>query len=168
MSRATGTVVSILVAVSAAALLYVDWGSRHRAHAIDGDTILMDGRHLRLAGIDAPELKQQCRDADGRWYNCGLIAKAALEMLIHPPANLECRDIGERSYNRAVVICTVDGADLGGTMVWLGHAIDLTMFSHGRYAVQQEAARGARRGIWGGSFVEPYEFRQQAKKDKTP
>ncbi len=151
-----------------AVLLYVDWGSRHRARVIDGDTIVMDGRHLRLAGIDAPELRQQCRNAEGRWYACGLIAKDALETLIHPPADLECRDIGERSYNRIVAICTVDGIDVGATMVWLGHAIDLVHFSHGRYAAQQEAARTAHRGIWSGSFVDPYEFRHQAKKDKVP
>lgn len=166
MNRSTPAVVTFLVV--GAALLYVDWGSRHRARALDGDTLVMDGRHLRLAGIDAPELRQQCRDADGRWYNCGLAAKAALEMLIHPPADLECKDIGERSYNRVVVTCTIDGADLGATMVWLGHAIDLVHFSGGKYAAQQEAARTARRGLWQGSFVEPYEFRQQAKKGRNP
>ena len=144
------------------------WGGRHRVHAIDGDTLAMDGRHLRLAGIDAPELRQQCRNAEGRWYACGLIAKDALETLIHPPANLDCRDIGERSYNRVVATCTVDGVDVGATMVWLGHAIDYEHFSGGRYAAQQEAARVARRGIWQGAFVEPAEFRREAKKDRTP
>ena len=33
---------------------------------IDGDTLHVDGKKIRLTGIDAPELHQTCRDAQAR------------------------------------------------------------------------------------------------------
>ena len=45
-----------------------------RARVIDGDTIELSGRHVRLEGIDAPEIAQTC----GRWligtWPCGTAA----------------------------------------------------------------------------------------------
>lgn len=35
------------------------------AIAIDGDTLRIDDRRIRLSAIDAPELSQTCRDATG-------------------------------------------------------------------------------------------------------
>src|SRR3954453_8833511 len=32
---------------------------------VDGDTIVLDGRHVRLDGIDAPESDQICQDRNG-------------------------------------------------------------------------------------------------------
>ncbi len=44
---------------------------------IDGDTIEVAGRVIRLYGIDAPELGQVCRIGE-RAYDCGKIARTAL------------------------------------------------------------------------------------------
>ncbi len=62
--------------------------------AIDGDTLDYHGQRIRLAGVDAFELGQECRittaekDADGMirnrsgFYDCGLESKRAMEMFI--------------------------------------------------------------------------------------
>ena len=47
------------------------------AHIIDGDTIKINGKKIRLFGIDAPELKQKCG-----WWDCGKEAKWWLELLV--------------------------------------------------------------------------------------
>ena len=42
---------------------------------VDGDTLVMDGKRIRLAGIDAPELRQVCQRKDRDWP-CGTEAKS--------------------------------------------------------------------------------------------
>lgn len=48
---------------------------------IDGDTIALGDQRIRLWGIDAPEIRQQCV-RDGATYPCGRAAKAILEALV--------------------------------------------------------------------------------------
>ena len=38
---------------------------------VDGDTLELGGRRVRLHGIDAPEAAQPCRDAEGAAWPCG-------------------------------------------------------------------------------------------------
>ena len=51
------------------------------ATVLDGDTIEVDGRMIRLEGIDAPELGQTCVRFD-KEVDCGVIARAALLDLV--------------------------------------------------------------------------------------
>jgi endonuclease YncB( thermonuclease family) len=37
------------------------------ARVIDGDTIVVDGEHVRLQGIDAPEKRQTCTAYGQEW-----------------------------------------------------------------------------------------------------
>ncbi|MGD2006456.1 MAG: hypothetical protein PVJ90_04390, partial [Pseudomonadales bacterium] len=48
---------------------------RGRAQIIDGDSIRVQGVEIRLHGIDAPEGRQLCQDAQGRDYRCGDVAR---------------------------------------------------------------------------------------------
>jgi endonuclease YncB( thermonuclease family) len=45
---------------------------------IDGDTIEVHGTRIRLAGVDAPESKQECQRPDGTAWRCGQQAALAL------------------------------------------------------------------------------------------
>ena len=48
---------------------------------IDGDTIVLDGKKVRLKGIDVPEMKQECTsNINGKKekVRCGEIAKQKL------------------------------------------------------------------------------------------
>jgi hypothetical protein len=43
-----------------------------QASVVDADTIEIHGQRIRLAGIDAPESDQLCRDANSNHYRCGI------------------------------------------------------------------------------------------------
>ena len=43
---------------------------------IDGDSLVVNGKSIRLVGIDAPQGVQWCHDAKGIDYRCGVMATA--------------------------------------------------------------------------------------------
>lgn len=130
-----------------------------RARVVDGDSLELAGHRVRLFGIDAPEGRQDCRDARGRTYACGREARDALAQLIGNQS-VSCAPVGE-SYNREVAICTANGRDLSEAMVRAGHALELRQHSRGRYSDAEREARNARRGLWAGDFERPSRWRQE-------
>lgn len=70
----------------------------------DGDTISLKSRNIRLFGIDAPELKQQCYDFNGKAWNCGLVAKLFLYELTKGE-DITCVMQSIDLYKREVAIC---------------------------------------------------------------
>lgn len=100
-------------------------GTQHRPYAIDGDTIVVEGQHIRLFGIDAPELNQTC---DG--VQVGRQARARLQQLIDN-AKLACSVRSTDRYGRAIAVCTDLGRmlDIGQEMVREGYA-----FAYRRYS----------------------------------
>lgn len=61
-----------------------------KARVIDGDTIEIEGEEIRLAGIDAPEMGQWCRDVEGYRYRCGRKAAEFLQSGINDA--VQCTD----------------------------------------------------------------------------
>lgn len=68
---------------------------------IDGDTLQLNGEIFRLYGIDAPELKQTCKDSRKRDWSCGRASKAFLEGLI-VGRDVECVSKLKDRYQREV------------------------------------------------------------------
>jgi endonuclease YncB( thermonuclease family) len=129
------------------------------ARVIDGDSLELAGHRIRLFGIDAAEYRQDCRDARGRGYACGVAARQALVDAIGR-AGVSCTPVGE-SYERDVALCSANGRDLGEAMVRAGHALELPQYSRGRYTAAEREARNARRGLWAGEFTPPAQWRQE-------
>lgn len=125
----------------------------------DGDSFSLGARKLRLNGIDSPEYRQTCADAQGRPWDCGKAARAALERLLLEPG-LKC-DAGARDrYNRALARCTTDVTDdVAAAQVRAGFAMTHEFEGMRDYGDEEDAAREARRGIWQGSFVRPDDWR---------
>ncbi|MEM5472394.1 thermonuclease family protein [Hoeflea sp. AS60] len=119
---------------------------------VDGDSLAMGKRRLRLKGIDAPEIKQRCRK-DGLEYGCGVEAASFLRGLVGRQA-VDCRGEGIDRYGRDLVRCKVGDVDLNATMVRSGHAI-----AFGDYKLVEAEARSERAGLWAGDFQQPKEWR---------
>jgi endonuclease YncB( thermonuclease family) len=135
-----------------------------RASVIDGDTIEMRGRRIRLNAIDAPEASQTCRAKTGSWP-CGRRAASALTDLI-ASRTVSCRPSGTDRYGRLVAGCAVGGVDIGSWMVEQGWALAFRRYGTD-YVAAEERARAAGVGVWAGSFVPPWDFRAGASREVT-
>ncbi len=124
-----------------------------RARVVDGDTLVLDGKRLRLVGIDAPELRQICQ-RNGQDWPCGTEAKGYLSGLIGD-ATTTCEADGSDKYGRILAVCTVGNRDLNAAMVDGGHAI-----AFGDYETEEAVARQNRMGLWAGTFDAPRQWRQ--------
>ena len=128
------------------------------ATVIDGDTIIVQGQHIRLWGMDAPEEGKTCTRRDGTVVNIHDTALVALtEVIGISPVRCEYRMTDRRG--RPVHICSVNGGDLGGALVAQGRARDWPYFSNGYYAAQDAEAKAAHRGIWGMTCDDPFSGR---------
>lgn len=129
-----------------------------RVSVVDGDTLKMGQTRIRLFGIDAPESRQACQTATGRDWWCGTEASQAMRALAQGrTATCHVQDIDR--YGRAVAICEVDGRDVSEALVEQGLAIAYRYFSK-KYVPAEDRARRAKRGMWEGTFVEPYQWRK--------
>jgi endonuclease YncB( thermonuclease family) len=133
-----------------------------QASIVDGDTIEIHGQRIRLAGIDAPESDQLCRGADSMQYRCGQKAANDLAAFIDR-RSVQCIEVDRDRYGRAVAVCTVAGVDIADWLVRSGLALDWPRYSHGDYAVAQNEAERADKGMWAGSFVKPWDYRPCTK-----
>lgn len=118
-----------------------------------------DGTEVRIFGIDAPELHQSCREANGKEWLCGRAAKARLTTIIKR-GHVACETRAQDRFGRTVAVCRAEGVpDIGEALVRDGYAIDLA--SQGSpYASAEAEAETARRGIWRGEFDRPSDWRQ--------
>lgn len=99
----------MLTLAAAAALFYV----------IDGDTVVRDGAHIRIANIDAPEIRHAACDAELRLANIArsrliaLLAAGRVEIHVGDPRTSKVKD----RFGRTLATLTVNGVDVGNTLI---------------------------------------------------
>ncbi len=121
-----------------------------KAYVIDGDTLSISGNHIRLEGIDAPELNQNCGTTA-----CGQASRQTLIRLIQgKPAR--CEGNGHDKYNRSLAVCFVGETNLNRAMVEAGQAI-----AYGDYRDVELQARRDKKGLWSGKFEAPQDWRRE-------
>ena len=138
-----------------------------KAEVIDGDTIKINKKKIRLFGIDAPEKKQICKKLHISFfifnfqedYKCG--EKSALALLKKlKNKKVECileekKDI----YKRNIGTCYVKNQDINKWLVKNGYAIAYKKYSK-KYVLDEKYAKENKLGIWVGNFVEPEKWRR--------
>ena len=144
-----------------------------RASVIDGDTVEIRGRRIRLWGIDAPERRQTCTK-DGEIYRCGQTSATNLTDLVQNyPVTCVPKARPDR-YRRIIATCTVtvppgegpgqlagssNTHDLGAWQVLSGYAQDWPLYSGGAYLIHEALAEELEAGMWSGEFQKPWEWR---------
>ncbi|MGZ9103741.1 MAG: thermonuclease family protein, partial [Rhodoplanes sp.] len=129
----------------------------HEVQIIDGDTLMWRGERVRLYGIDAPEADQSCT-ALGRDYACG---ETAMHWLAEKTNKKEvrCEKTGRDRYGRLLAVCFAGKVNLNRGLVEAGLALAYRQYSAEFVAVENAARREAL-GLWAGTFVPPWQWRQ--------
>ena len=127
------------------------------ARVIDGDTLVIGSQVIRINGIDAPEDNQNCGDHDGGSWSCGASATAALRQL--SAGRIQCEGDEFDTYQRLIATCSANKRDVGKAMVLDGMALAYRQYST-HYVADEEVAQRAKRGLWSGTFVAPWQWRK--------
>ena len=129
--------------------------------SIDGDTLLLDGKTIRLHGIDAPELRQPCRTENGD-IDCGTHAsRSLLSHIGRSPVRCTVEDIDP--YERVIATCYMnDNENINQWLVQNGHALAYTQHSN-KYIKDEEFAKDNDKGIHRWTFTKPWDYRKANK-----
>lgn len=113
---------------------------------LDGATLRLRQRVVRLAGIIAPARGDICMGMDGTAFDCGAAAASRLSALVRNTP-VTCDVKGEDSMRRPFGTCWSGGIDLARELVAAGWArADLGQ----SYLHEMEVeARALHRGLWG-------------------
>ena len=136
---------------------------------IDGDTVQINTKKIRLEGIDAPEIKQQCKKQFlkvsaiigfefNKNYSCGVIAKKKLINKIND-SKIRCISSSKDRYKRFLATCYKDKINLNKWMVRNGYALAYKRYSKD-YVRDQAYAKENELGVWEGSFMMPEKWRK--------
>ena len=144
---------------------------------IDGDTIKINNKKIRLFGIDAPEQNQICKNKNETNYKCGAIAKKILEEIVSKSL-ITCLYNNYDRYKRILGTCytvqmlgnfpengiknylLTENFDLNGALVRFGYAVAYKKYSK-KYLNAQEIAKKNKIGMWSGKFDMPWEWRKK-------
>ena len=139
------------------------------AKIIDGDTVHINSKKIRLEGIDAPEIRQQCQKVFleisvivgfnlKKDYPCGVISKEKLINKINK-SKINCISSGRDRYKRYLATCYKDKINLNKWMVRNGLAVAYKRYSKD-YLGDEIYAKENKLGLWKGSFIRPEKWRK--------
>ncbi|MDG4718977.1 MULTISPECIES: thermonuclease family protein [Thalassospira] len=131
-------------------------------NVIDGDTIIIDGKVVDIAGLDAPELGQQCRH-NGSFWDCGMSAAMQLrKYFAMAPFTVQCwpgdEDRAGKANDFPIVECGIGDRDVAAAMIRDGEALPIEGYSH-RYDSLSAEAANAEIGIHGSDMIAPSDWR---------
>ena len=137
------------------------------AKVVDGDTIKIENKKIRLFGIDAPEKKQKCRKpwltisflTFNKDYPCGEISTLKLKNKINNKF-ITCKSTNIDRYKRFIAECFKNKTNINRWMVRNGYAVAYKKYSR-KYLTFENLAKDDKLGIWIGSFQMPWEWRRE-------
>ena len=137
------------------------------AKIVDGDTIKINSKKIRLYGIDAPEKKQKCKKtyltisfmSFTKDYMCGEVSTQKLIKKINKQ-KLNCNIIDVDRYKRLIGECFKRNINLNSWMVSNGYAVAYRKYSK-KYVSDEINAKNNKLGIWQGKFEMPWDYRRK-------
>jgi len=128
---------------------------------LDGDSIKVGGKEVRLFGLDAPEFKQTCFNAKNQEYACGQASFEFLTNLVSAQ-NVRCDYSGKDKYDRFLGKCFIGELSINQEIVKNGHAVIYNFSESDEKMDALEAqAKSNKRGIWQGAFQLPKDYRKK-------
>ena len=136
------------------------------AKVVDGDTIKINSKKIRLYGIDAPEKKQKCKKtyltisfmSFTKDYMCGEVSTQKLIKKINKQ-KLNCNILDVDRYKRLIGECFKRNINLNSWMVSNGYAVAYRKYSK-KFVSQEIFAKKEKLGLWSGTFMMPWDYRK--------
>jgi len=130
------------------------------AKVIDGDSIIVDDREVRIFGIDAPEYRQSCFDGKNREYSCGKASRNFLYDLVNGK-KVTCHYAQKDKYNRFLGKCEIGALSINQEIIRNGMGVIYNFSESDDVMDALEAkAKEQKLGIWQGAFQLPKEYRK--------
>lgn len=136
---------SRFLALAAVAVLVACAPKAEFAQVLDGNTVQLKGKVIRLQGVDAPQLAQRCGSGGDTW-KCGAAAREELIRVVGKDP-IHCDILSRDTLNRAIGHCTAGGRDLGLALIAGGFA-KLDTNHPAAYEAAEAEARDNGRGVW--------------------
>ena len=131
-----------------------------KGYALDGDSIKVGKKEVRLFGLDAPEYKQKCLDKNNQEYSCGIISYEFLTKLA-TGKKVECSYAEKDKYDRFLGKCFIDKVSINEELVKNGMAVIYNFTeSSDKMNNLEKLAKTSKIGIWQGSFELPKDYRK--------
>lgn len=111
---------------------------------MDGATLRLAERVVRLDGISAPARGTSCGGAGAAEVDCGVASANALAALVRGNA-VDCSLRLHEDNGRSAAVCVARGQELNRAQVLAGWAR-----ADGALGAEEQRAREARRGVWAG------------------
>ncbi len=166
-------IIFIIISIIFFILAYIDVRSENInkitgfAKVVDGDTIKINSKKIRLYGIDAPEKKQKCKKtyltisfmSFTKEYMCGEVSTEKLIKKINKQ-KLNCNILDVDRYKRLIGECFKRNINLNSWMVSNGYAVAYRKYSK-KYVSDEINAKNNKLGIWQGKFEMPWDYRKK-------
>ncbi|MBE9605866.1 thermonuclease family protein [Acetobacteraceae bacterium H6797] len=137
-----------------------DWSAPAAdVRVVDGETLRLGDRVVRLYGVNVPARGEKCADSTGRGFDCGAAAAERLSMLIQNRA-LNCLVHGRDAFGRALGVCQAGEVALNGGLVAAGWALAEEGGQAGLLLVEKQA-RDAGKGLWAAGMTPPEGWRNR-------
>ena len=131
-----------------------------KAQVLDGDSIKVGKKEIRLFGIDAPEYKQKCLDKNNQEDSCGIISRDFLFKLANQKS-VECFYAQKDKYDRFLSKCFVEQQSINEEIIKNGMAVIYNFTeSSAKMDKLETEAKNNKIGIWQGSFELPKDYRK--------
>lgn len=125
--------------------------------AVRANAFYLNGRFIRLFGVDAPDTDQVCSDSNGAAYNCGEEAISWLRGWLDQNI-IDCYLLKVEPNGVNLAICTWGEYDIGAALVGAGWGIADTSETD-IYRPYETNAQSESSGLWKGTFYSPKDWR---------
>lgn len=128
------------------------WSSRHTARVIDGDTIVLEGKKIRLLGVDTPEmartrqgLKEECYALEAKLFLQSQLSGKKIKVKGDSKAAKRDR------FGRELAWLYVAGRLINQEIIAEGYGFAVRNFPNSKKSLMIETearARKNRKGVW--------------------
>lgn len=130
------------------------------AFILDGDSLKVGGKEVRLFGLDAPEYSQTCFNTKNEEYACGQVSRDFLIGLAGGK-QVECFYAQKDKYDRYLSKCYVGKLSINEEIVKNGMGVIYNFTeSDEKMDELEKVAKASKIGVWRGTFQLPKDYRK--------